>query len=276
MIHLDDVIRIFVISLTTCAERRKRIAVRLEELGLSFEFVDAVDLRGTEISRHPAYDSARRRLFFGRDLMPGELGCLLSHRKVYELIASRGISNALVLEDDAMLEDDLPEVLEALIHSRVAWDLVRFLDKQKVYRKKCRHIGMIDVIHELARLPTNSGGAYGYLLNQRAAMRLVKLMERNWLQNDVLHSRAWMTGLNVFIVRPSPVTHPVEDDDSMIGSERFKKGFELTGWRRVAHPFARFAMKLQDQVMKRLHYQKASFSDWRAREVLAKSCPRRD
>lgn len=247
-------VKVFVISLKSSIERRGRILSRLEQLGMECEFVDGIDLRNADIFCHPRYDGEKRRLYFGRDLQPGELGCLLSHRMVYEIMVARAVPHALVLEDDAGLEDDLPDVLDQLIQSPVAWDLIRFLDKKKVYRKKCRRIGMIDDIHELSRLPTNSGGAYGYLLNQRAAARLLELMEKNWLQNDVLHSRSWLTGLDVYILRPSPVTHPLEDDESTIGASRFDKQIQLSGWKRIVHPFARFVMKFQDQLMKRIHY----------------------
>lgn len=251
---MKSTIPVFVISLASSSDRRDKIAARLDKLGMEYEFVDGIDLRGADISSHPDYDGARRRLFFGCDLQPGELGCLLSHRKVYQIMVSRHIPHALVLEDDAGLEDELPDVVRTLTDSPVAWDLIRFLDKKKVYRKKCRRIGMIDATHELTRLPTNSGGAYGYLLNQRAAARLLELMGKNWLQNDVLHSRAWFTGLTTYIVRPSPVTHPVDDDDSIIGAVRFEKRIELAGWRRFAHPPARFQMQTHDKLAKRLHY----------------------
>lgn len=252
----------FIISLASSADRREKIGARLNQLGMEFEFVDGIDLRGTDISGHPDYDGARRRLYFGCDLQPGELGCLLSHRKVYQIMVTRKLPHALVLEDDAGLEDDLPDAIHSLVRSPVDWDLIRFLDKKKVYRKKCRRIGMIDATHELSRLPTNSGGAYGYLINQRAAARLLELMGKNWLQNDVLHSRAWLTSLTTYIVRPSPVTHPVDDDDdSIIGATRYEKGIQLSGWERAVHPFARFGMKLQDQWSKRFHYLTAISRD---------------
>lgn len=252
---MNSTAQTFVISLKECADRRAKIAARLAQLRMAFEFVDGIDLRGADILEHPHYDAERRRLYYGRDLQPGELGCLLSHRQVYQIMVERELPYALVLEDDAGLEDDLPAVVASLVRSPVRWDLIRFLDKKKVYRKKCRHICKIDAVHELSRLPTNSGGAYGYLLNHHAASRLLEIMRLNWLQNDVLHSRAWFTGLTTYIVRPSPVTHPVDDeDDSIIGVTRFESHIDLSGWQRFLHPIARFGMKLQDQYMKRLHY----------------------
>lgn len=267
MLHVNPIPMVFIISLASSIERRGKIRSRLEQLGMAYEFVDGIDLRNTDIMQHPRYDSVRRRLCFGRDLQPGELGCLLSHRKVYEIMVTRAIPHALVLEDDASLEDDLPQVLASLIRLPISWDLVRFLDKKKVYRRKCRRICMIDHVHELSRLPTNSGGAYGYLLNQRGAARLLELMEKNWLQNDVLHSRAWMTGLEVFIVRPSPVRHD-NDMNSTIGDDRFDRSLALRGAERWIFPWKRFRMQIQDKLAKRWHYLMAGPRDRRYRRLL--------
>lgn len=259
---MKSTIPVFVISLASSTDRRAGISERLKQLGMEFEFVDGIDLRNADISNHAEYDGARRRLFFGCDLQPGELGCLLSHRKVYQIIASRKLPHGLVLEDDAGLEDDLPDVLCMLTKSPVSWDFIRFLDKKKVYLKSCRRIGMIDASHELSRLPTNSGGAYGYLINQRAANRLLELTDKSWLQIDMLHSRTWLTRLTTYILRPSPVTHPVDsDDETLIGTMRYQKRNLLSGWKRAAHPFARFGMKLQDQLGKRIHYLKSASVD---------------
>jgi len=264
---MDDLPQVFVISLKSSTDRRARIQNELEALGFAFRFVDGIDLRNTDIRNHSDYDGERRRLYFGRDLEPGELGCLLSHREVYRTMVNENILHALVLEDDARLETDLPDVLQSIINSKIEWDMIRFLDKEKVYRKKCRRIGMLDAKHELARLPTNSGGAYGYLLNHRAASRLLDMMRRNWLQNDVLHSRTWQTGLTVYIVRPSPVTHP-DDDDTTIGTSRYDKTVHLSGVRRLIHPIMRFAMKNQDLIMKRIHYARCLHKDAANRKLI--------
>lgn len=258
---------VFIISLSSSTGRRERIQKELNALGLEFRFIDGIDLRNTDIRNHSEYDSERRRMFFGRDLEPGELGCLLSHREAYRTMVDEGIPGALILEDDAGFEADLPQVLRRIIESPLEWDMIRFLDKKKVYRKTCRRIGMIDAKHELARLPTNSGGAYGYLLTQHAASRLLEMMQRNWLQNDVLHSRTWQTGLTVYLVRPSPITHP-NDDDTTIGTSRYNKTVRLSGCRRWIHPFMRFAMKSQDQIMKRLTYLTTMSLDAKNRKIL--------
>ncbi|HNV35514.1 MAG TPA: glycosyltransferase family 25 protein [Rectinema sp.] len=103
----------FVISLPEDIARRASIETQLEQLGIEFEFFDAV--RGSEKISDPRwYDDAAARKLEGRSLKPGEVGCALSHAAVYTEIAQRGLPWALILEDDAALAPDLPQVLSLL------------------------------------------------------------------------------------------------------------------------------------------------------------------
>jgi len=245
---------VFVISLASSADRRKRMSERLNHLSFNFRFLDGVDLRGQSITEHPSYDSPRRRLYFGRDLEAAELGCLLAHRNAYQAMVDESLPHALILEDDVDLASDLPAVIEALVDSPIEWDIIRFLDKKKVYRKRCRKIGVIENKYELARLPTNSGGAYGYLINQNAAQRLLTLTEKNWLQIDVLHSQTWRTNLCAYILRKSPVIHQ-DDEPSIIGASRFEVGKGDSSFRsQIKYRVMRCLMRYQDIFMKRYYF----------------------
>jgi len=103
----------FVISLPEDIARRASIETQLEQLGIEFEFFDAV--RGSEKISDPRwYDDAAARKLEGRSLSQGEVGCALSHAAVYTEIAQRGLPWALILEDDAALAPDLPQVLSLL------------------------------------------------------------------------------------------------------------------------------------------------------------------
>jgi len=106
---------IFVINLVEDEARRMAIEAQLKGLGLEYEIFPAV--RGKALSaaeRAASYDEVWYRRNEGRDATPGELGCALSHIGIYRLIQERGISHALVLEDDAWLNPNLPQLLAAI------------------------------------------------------------------------------------------------------------------------------------------------------------------
>jgi len=125
---------IFVISLKDAADRRAFVSGQLEALGLEYEFVDAV--WGKDHYTDPAYYDRQKALRIElRDMTPGEVGCALSHQKVYDMIAERGLPYALVMEDDAVVSPDLPEVLKRLEGRIRPNDLIQ-LERCDVYSRK--------------------------------------------------------------------------------------------------------------------------------------------
>lgn len=95
---------IFVISLARSQDRRTRIAARLQELSLEFEFFDAVDGKDLSDYHHSLvdYSFADFRKTYGRPLSNGEVGCALSHALLYKKIVDENIPHAVILEDDAL------------------------------------------------------------------------------------------------------------------------------------------------------------------------------
>ncbi len=238
---------IYIITLEHAEERRKIISQRLKELGLDFEFFSGVDGREINLLKHPNYEPVKRRIFFGRDLSHGEYGCVLAHRNIYQHMVGHQVSRALVLEDDAILTDNLPAVLNALSEVSANWDLVRFLGREKNYRST-RVIGPLkDSGVELSRPLGIPGGAYGYLLNLSAAERLLGLMQKNWLPIDTLHGMVWKTDLETLSVMPSPV---LPNDtvpsciDGLDDSARWNKTAQLDGWQKALYPVTRGLWKL--------------------------------
>src|SRR4051812_39632643 len=117
---------VFVINLELSADRRANMSALLEPLHINYSFFKAVNGHALDIDSLPAYAKTRRRLAFGRDLTKGEIGCLLSHRAVYQHMVDNNIDRALVLEDDVEIEPNFPQIIEEIIQSPVQWDVIRF------------------------------------------------------------------------------------------------------------------------------------------------------
>ena len=107
--------RTFVINLPRDVKRRLAIEEQLNRLALSFEVVAAVDgrtLSPEKLARN--YDDKKFARSQGRAAKLGEIGCALSHIKIYKRMVAESIPYALVLEDDAWLNPNLPEILVAI------------------------------------------------------------------------------------------------------------------------------------------------------------------
>ena len=179
---------VFVISLDEAADRRKRTGEHLDGLGLAHTFVAAIDGRQTDPNVHPLYDGCRRRLFFGKDLTGGEMGCLLSHRLVLQKIVADGLDVALVLEDDAVLDPVFPDIVRELMARRESWKLVRFLckDKKKIDTAPKQPVLDLGYGRQLVRLQNVYGGAFAYLVTREAAETLLRVTCRNWVPMDIV------------------------------------------------------------------------------------------
>lgn len=164
--------RIFVISLPGAADRRAFISEQLGKVGLDFEFVDAIWGKDHYDDRRK-YDKDKALRIELRNMTPGEVGCALSHQNIYSLIEELGLPYALVMEDDAVVSPDLPEVLAALEARIQPNDLIQ-LERCDVYSKK----GIEPLVgkYRLARPTMVKYGSMcqsaGYVITREAAAKI--------------------------------------------------------------------------------------------------------
>lgn len=112
---------IYVITLRRAEDRQRQIRGLLE--GLNYEFfygADKAEFSIPEIKERGIYDEekARRLHRYGKPLMAGQIGCSWSHLRVYEDMAQKGYSNALILEDDVV-----PKIAELPLFSTIISEL---------------------------------------------------------------------------------------------------------------------------------------------------------
>lgn len=106
---------VFVINLKQDGTRRAHMEALLRRINLEFEFFQGVNGRElTDAERKRDYDERKAMRTQCRALVPAEIGCALSHLAVYREIIRRGLPMALVLEDDVLADERLPEVLDAI------------------------------------------------------------------------------------------------------------------------------------------------------------------
>lgn len=160
---------IFVVSLADNLHRRASIKARLDELGLAFEFIDAIDGRNglpDDIMALVDQDKAQRE--FGRRLALTEIACAMSHRKVYQRIIDEGLGGALVFEDDAILSDHVPTFYHARRYEQT--DLLQLnYWTARVFRFGWRK--MFDG-HRAARVTTPPFMAVAYTISARGARHI--------------------------------------------------------------------------------------------------------
>lgn len=245
----------FVISLPEATERQAYIRDHLGPLGLPFEFFEAVDGRAFNVLEQPVYDAPRRRRYFGRDLKPGEIGCFLSHKGIYEKMVRENIPIAFIVEDDVILQPDTPAILRDLLGCQTDFDFVRFLGTPKHLKARQKVLEELPTQpYTLNRLYGMPGGAYAYVMTLKGARKLLTAMDRTAFPVDTLMGREWVHGARGLIVMPSPAYAQMQIA-SYIGEARFdKKELDATGLQRALYPLTRAAYKASEAIMKAWTY----------------------
>ena len=114
---------VYVISLDREVERRKALEQQLAEHAIDYQHVRGVDGRALDLDSVPGLDQAAARRLLGRRLLPGELGCYLSHRRLWVQLLEQEVGSAVVLESDARLGADFVAVIDALEAADLNWEI---------------------------------------------------------------------------------------------------------------------------------------------------------
>ncbi|MGS1093816.1 glycosyltransferase family 25 protein [Aquamicrobium terrae] len=161
----------YLINLDRSPERLERMAAVFAGVGIEFARIPAVDgkLLSAEEQRHWLSDGDTPY-----ELTAGEIGCFLSHRKCWEVIAGSSESHFVIFEDDIHIGRNATEIL-----SRVDWipadaDIVKietFLHPTQMQRKPASVV----CGRKITRLWRTHFGTGGYIISSSAASKLLSL-----------------------------------------------------------------------------------------------------
>jgi len=158
-------IKIFIISLKN-SSRRQFQKKQFASLNLNFEFFDAIskiDVEENKLFKFLNFD-------WERPLNVSEKACYLSHKSLWEEVIKTN-TNALILEDDALVSKNLPIFLKK-IERKFNFDYINLENRG---RKKILSKSKIFITEDfsLRKLLHDSTGAAGYLLSPSGARKIL-------------------------------------------------------------------------------------------------------
>ncbi len=110
--NIHSIPPIFVINVKSHVERRQYITQELQKLALPYRMIEAVDgqlLSDDEIQK--VYSEKETIKYTKRPLSNGEIACALSHISIYQTMLAEDIKEAIILEDDAALNQQFIETV---------------------------------------------------------------------------------------------------------------------------------------------------------------------
>ncbi|XP_010009214.1 PREDICTED: procollagen galactosyltransferase 1-like, partial [Nestor notabilis] len=168
---------VFLINLRRRSERRARMLRTLHEQEISCKLVEAVDGKAMNSSEVEALGirmlPGYRDPYHGRPLTKGELGCFLSHYRVWQEIVARGLGKSVVFEDDLRFEiffkRRLMTLMQELEAEGLPWDLIYIGRKRRQVERPEKSVPRVRNLVEA----DYSYWTLGYVLSLRGARKLL-------------------------------------------------------------------------------------------------------
>ena len=199
---------IFIINMKPCESRWYEVQKRLKDLNISAERFEATigkHLGEQELLKW--YCPKKNKNSYHRNLTLGEIGCYISHMRVWEHIVTHSIPMCVILEDDIIIKSHLTNTIESAEKLK-NWDFIKLSDSRDLAFINTHPLESEFVLGNYFKVPN---GAQGYILSLEGAK---KLLQRKPFFRPVDVDMQFHTevGLNMIGIKP----YPVAEDRSFI------------------------------------------------------------
>lgn len=219
---------IYVINLDRSPKRLEEISEQLARAGLSFQRVAAVDGKEATPEQLTQLDEASYQRKHGKSSLPGELGCYLSHVEAIRQFLQSGHSYAVILEDDAILEDGFSQVVQYLSHHPKPWDMVKL---SGVHSGTPCAVSTINDQYRLSVMFSKCTCSSAYMLNRKAAEAYNQGLLPMSLPYDHEFDKGWTYGIKVRAVTPFVVIHNEQAPTTIVATSTISR--KLAGLHRL-------------------------------------------
>jgi len=159
---------IFIINLKQDVDRKKKMEEQLKKHGIqNYSFFEAINGQNEELSKYDFkvipnwYDPDNNKI-----MTLGEIGCALSHYKIWEKIVKGDFENVLILEDDALLPEDFSKKIDEIDMTNIEFDFL-YLGRTKMSKENETKI------NDILLKPVYSYRMHAYILNLNGAKLLL-------------------------------------------------------------------------------------------------------
>jgi glycosyl transferase family 25 len=213
--------KIFVINLDASIFRMGECQNQLCDY--DFERISAVDgsqLEHNELTQF--YDVDLNRQQYHSLLTLGEIGCYLSHRKVWQKIVDEQLDFALVLEDDFINNTDISELVHNVAQIKQPWHCIKLAEfpiKRKIIFSDL--LGTVN-IGTYDKIPSKT---CAQMISFVGAKYLLAMSEKFGRPVDVDIQHWWENGLYILGLQPYPfeINHSMDSDIENMGARKKSK-----------------------------------------------------
>ncbi|MBF0548721.1 MAG: glycosyltransferase family 25 protein [Candidatus Riflebacteria bacterium] len=201
----------FVVNLPRSLNRKKFMSEQLDSLGISFEFMEAIDGENLSIEEVKIKHGLERSgsYVYKRSLCKGEIGCALSHFQIYRKIVAENIEVACILEDDASLSADFAEMLDYHLVKSYEWEIL-LLGHFGDYSGGENKLGVecagnpINFVKnsKISRPIEMAHGSHAYIIKNSAAGKLLNFAFPVRMPADDFLGSSRSAGVDLYVLKP--------------------------------------------------------------------------
>ena len=216
MAMAPDLPPIFVINLDRAPDRWEAIVESATRQRLELIRVPAVDGRKLSDAEKQVLNARRFMIRTGRMVLPGEIGCHLSHHRALQTFLDQGSEIGLILEDDVSFDEGFEERLRAILTSiDPSVDSVRLVTHRLRGFRARIETAAGDRLGRALLGPQGSSAAY--LIRRPAAERMVHHLRQMTLPYDSELARAWELRQSQLVIE-KPLVRIAREAKSAIGT----------------------------------------------------------
>ena len=217
--------KIVVISLPDAAERRERAARQLGELGLAFEFFDA--MRGEQVMADRYFehcDEEEWLLNTGHPMSPGEVGCFASHRSMWQKCVELG-EPLMIMEDDFQLLPGFAAAVEKVAENISEYGFIRLQSETRAKKQRVAMLGD-QTLWRYTKVPHSS---MCNSITPEVAQNLIEQTRAIYEPVDVFVKKFWLHGQPIYGITPYTVTESTLSKETYIlHREKVPKGMSCS------------------------------------------------
>lgn len=190
----------FVIAMRSAVERAEQVERLIAACPVPCRRWDATDGRAMSPEQTARfYVPGLHRPRYGFGLTPAEVGCFLSHRRVWQHMVDASLSHALIMEDDLELLPNFDHVFRFALEQSPPASLVKFDVRE--FEGPCRTVSR-DEETAIVRPQLIPLRATAQLVSHAAAKRLLEHTRQFDRPVDTFLQMRWLHDVDVLVARP--------------------------------------------------------------------------
>tara|TARA_B100001121_G_scaffold108891_1_gene95971 strand:- start:1099 stop:1845 length:747 start_codon:yes stop_codon:yes gene_type:complete len=235
--------KIYIVNLKKDKNRRENIIREVEKQNLTnYEIIDAID--GNKLNQNDlniaTFKNKKNLNPWNNKMSPSQIGCALSHIKVYQNFIKTEFEVALILEDDAIFLRDFDNNLKKLILKNFKFrkQIVLLSELKEFHGKALDSADNYEIVNV-----SNAFFTHAYMINREAARSIisfnypVKTIADNFVFFKI-YCNIKITGLNPFLL----------DQDK----KSFKTTIESEETKKKVFLVRRTIYKIKNKVLKKI------------------------